>query len=54
VFFVIHELMDQSFWQAKWYTSLGFKVLDQVEMPAPTGAWPDYFLRWEGQDAAAA
>ncbi|KAF8171469.1 hypothetical protein BJ912DRAFT_995608 [Pholiota molesta] len=50
----IAALATQNEKNAKWYTSLGFKVLGQVEMPAPTGAWPDYFLVWEGQDAAAA
>ncbi|KAF8171461.1 hypothetical protein BJ912DRAFT_995563 [Pholiota molesta] len=49
----IAALATQNEKNAKWYTSLGFKVLDQVEMSAPTGAWPDYFLVWEGEDAAA-
>ncbi|KAF9479333.1 hypothetical protein BDN70DRAFT_858657 [Pholiota conissans] len=43
----ICALATQNEKNTEWYKSLGFKVVGQVEIPAPTGNWPDYFLTWE-------
>ncbi|TFY64693.1 hypothetical protein EVG20_g5859 [Dentipellis fragilis] len=42
----IVALATQSHSNTAWYRGLGFKVIGESEIPAPTGNWPDVFLTW--------
>ncbi|KAF9553337.1 hypothetical protein CPC08DRAFT_673352 [Agrocybe pediades] len=39
-------LATQTEINATFYQNLGFTLLGKEDIPAPTGTWPDYFLRW--------
>ncbi|KAF8196090.1 hypothetical protein BJ912DRAFT_1056516 [Pholiota molesta] len=45
----IVALATQNEKNMEWYKSLGFQVLNHVEVPSSTGNWLDYFLIWESQ-----